>query len=104
MEVSVGTDFNEEWADCELKEEKAEETISRGPVLTLPPRTTAEVRVYQNKANLAFNYTADLSFGEPGVAQPLVSPVPRALGMSPARSHPCAGYIAGDARLDLSKS
>jgi Ca2+-binding RTX toxin-like protein len=56
--------------------------------------TRLEVRTRKVTGNYA--YKGDVEFGKRGVLQPVATPATQALGMSPARRHPCLAYVVGD--------
>ena len=91
--VTVGQQFNENWNNCKDTTTSSEEELSQGTTITVPSGTKTELRVYQYKGDTTFSYDAKLAAGGANEAQTLVTPVPRALGMSGARTHPCIGYV-----------
>lgn len=97
--VELGVDLKGkfEWNDETTKATETNTEVSRTLTdsTTAAPGGTTYAYVFQGNADLAFNFTADLTAGEPGVAQPVRTPLARALGISPARIQPCLGYLIG---------
>ena len=64
--------------------------------ITTDPDTTTYLYGFQGTGAQAFDYTADLTFGDQsGNAEPLTTPAPAVMGYSPAQAQPCIGYLSG---------
>ena len=102
VKTTVKVNTEEDWSDCN---KKATDTVKEtndtiGP-LGLEPYKVTHILIWQETAKLSFDYTADVTAGKDGVAQPIKTPLARALGMSPARLQPCVGYLAGGSGLAI---
>ena len=96
-EISGEFSSEQNWSDTTGTTTSNQTTESTASSAATKPGGTTYLYAYQSRGDLAFNITADLTAGLPNTAQPLATPVPRALGMSSARNHPCIGYVAGSA-------
>ncbi|MHB1567619.1 MAG: calcium-binding protein [Solirubrobacteraceae bacterium] len=78
-------------------------STSVNSTINTSPDSTTYLYGFQGTANQAFNYTADLTFGDQsGNAEPLTTPAPAVFGYSPAQAQPCIGYLVGNAAVSAS--
>lgn len=75
-------------------------STSVGSTVDTSPDSTTYLYGFQGTANQAFDYSADLTFGDQsGNAEPVTTPVPAVFGYSPAQAQPCIGYLVGNAAV-----
>ena len=85
--------FEQEFGSTDTTKHSTEVTAESELDHPAAPHGTTYYYVFQTHADLNFNYTVDLTAGLPGTAQSIRTPMARPLGISPARNHPCMGYL-----------
>ena len=93
--TKVGFDVEVEgdWGSTDSVRKNTEKEVTQGAKIEVPEGKTVRMVVKQQQQTLATNFTADLTAGKAGLAQPIKTPAARPLGVSAARSQTCIGYL-----------
>jgi hypothetical protein len=92
QKVTAGYNYSQAKGVTTSQEQAVDINIQAGA----KPGYTTTLDVFTTKVAANYEYSADLTFGEPGKSAATVNPGTRALGMSPATRHPCLAYLVGD--------
>lgn len=90
LEVSVDHEFGKK----EEQKHSVEKEVKQASDIEAEAHHETTMIVKQNQATLLTTFSADLTAGTKGRAEPIFTPATRPLGFSAARRQPCIGMIA----------
>jgi Ca2+-binding RTX toxin-like protein len=93
LEISAEQNWSESDTATTTNTDQRAVQISAGAA----PGYTTRLEVTMGKLDATYGYQANLAFGQPATAQPVVTPLTQALNISPASRQPCLSYGIGGA-------